>query len=169
MSENVMKQIHVEKVTVNIGVGEVGEGVERAVKLLKDMTGKDPVRTQSTMAAQGFGLREGLNVGAKVTLRGDDARDFLEKVLEANDNELSENCFDAQGNFSLGVSEYIDMPNMKYNPEIGMQGFEIAVTLHRPGYRVKDRKDADKLGEDHRISPDEAATFMQDEFGVALV
>lgn len=169
MSENVMKNIRVEKVTVNIGVGEVGEGVERAVKLLQDMTGKDPVRTESSRAAQGFGLREGLNIGAKVTLRGDDAEAFLEKVLEANDNELSEDCFDDQGNFSLGVSEYIDMPNMKYNPDIGMQGFEVAVTLERPGYRVKERKNAKKLGDGHRISPDEAATFVQDRFGVTLV
>ncbi len=57
---NDMKEIQVEKVTVNVGVGEVGEQVERAVDLLEKLTGKQPVKTESTDASQGFGLRSGL-------------------------------------------------------------------------------------------------------------
>jgi large subunit ribosomal protein L5 len=164
-----MTQIRVEKVTVNVGVGEVGQQVETAVKLLQDMTEKDPVRTQSSRDAQSFGMREGLNIGAKVTLRGEDAEAFLEYVFEANDNEVPEQVFDTQGNFSIGVSEYINMPNMQYDPDLGMIGFDVAVTLERPGYRVKKRKQADDLSDDHRISPDEAQAFVQDRFGVDVV
>ncbi len=163
---NKMKQIHVEKVTVNVGVGEVGQQVESAVKLLKDMTGKEPVRTESTRDAQGFGLREGLNIGAKVTLRRDDAEEFLEYVFEANENAVPARVFDTQGNFSIGVSEYINMPNMKYDPDLGMIGFDVAVTLERPGYRVQKRKNAEELSDDHRISPEEAQEFVEERFGV---
>lgn len=169
MSENEMKQIRVEKVTVNIGVGEVGQQVEKAANLLEEMTGKEPVRTESTRSAQSFGTREGLNIGAKVTLRGEDAEEFLEYVFEANDNEVPARVFDTQGNFSIGVSEYINMPNMQYNPDLGMIGFDVAVTLERPGYRVQKRKDADDLSDDHRISPEEAQEFVAERFGVDVV
>lgn len=169
MAENKMKEIRIAKVTVNIGVGQVGEDVEQAVNLLEDMTGNQAVRTESGDAAQGFGLRSGLNVGAKVTLRGDDAAEFLEHVFDAVDHEIPESNFDDQGNFSVGVGEYINMPNMQYDPDIGMVGFDVAVTLERPGYRVKDRKDEATLGDDHRISPEEAQTFVADRFGVDVV
>ncbi len=169
MAEHEMKEIHVEKVTVNIGVGEVGQEVEKAVKLLEKMTGNNAVKTESGMEAQGFGLRSGLDIGAKVTLRGDDAEEFLEHVFEANDHQIPETSFDDQGNFSLGVSEYINMPNLKYDPDLGMIGFDVAVTLERPGYRVQKRKDAETLSDDHRISPEEAQDYVQDRFGVEVV
>lgn len=166
---NEMKQIRIDKVTVNIGVGEVGQEVEKAVNLLEDMTGANAVKTESGTPAQGFGLRSGLNIGAKVTLRGEDAEEFLEYVFAAVDDQVDRNAFDTQGNFSLGVSEYINMPNMKYNPDIGMMGFEVAVTLERPGYRVQRRQDEKKMGDDHRISPEEAQAFVEDRFDVQVV
>lgn len=166
---NEMKQIHVEKVTVNIGVGQVGDEVQKAKNLLEDMTGNEAVTTESTAAAQSFGTRSGLNVGAKVTLRGEDAEEFLEYVFEAVDKEVDSSAFDTQGNFSLGVSEYINMPNMKYDPDLGMIGFDVAVTLERPGYRVQKREDEKKMGDEHRISQDEAREFVQERFGVELV
>lgn len=166
---NEMKQIHVEKVTVNIGAGEVGEPVQDAVNLLEDLTGKNAVKTQSGDDAKSFGMRSGLDVGAKVTLRGDDAAEFLELVFDAVDKELDGNAFDTQGNFSLGVGEYINMPNMKYDPDLGMIGFDVAVTLERPGYRVQKREDEKTMGDDHRISPEEAQEFVQERFGVDIV
>ncbi len=166
---NELQQIRVAKVTVNIGVGEVGEDVDRAVDLLETLTGKQPVKTESTGAAQGFGKRSGLNIGAKVTLRGEDAAEFLERVFAANDNEVPEGVFDTQGNFSIGVSEYIDMPGARYDPDIGMQGFDVAVTLERPGKRVAKRDDESDVGDDHAVTPDEAKEFVQDRFGVDLV
>lgn len=166
---NEMEQIRVAKVTVNKGVGEVGDRVDRAADLLEQLTGKQAVKTESTRAAQGFGLRGGLNIGAKVTLRGDDAEAFLERVFDANDDEIDASAFDTQGNFSLGVEEYIDMPGIDYDPDIGMEGFDVAVTLERPGYRVTKRKEGGEMGGDHRISPDEARSFVEDRFGVDVV
>ncbi|MDY6761545.1 MAG: 50S ribosomal protein L5 [Candidatus Nanohaloarchaea archaeon] len=166
---NEMTEIRVAKVTVNIGVGEVGDDVDRAVDLLETLTGKQAVKTESTSAAQGFGQRSGLNIGAKVTLRGDDAEEFLERVFAANDNRVKERVFDTQGNFSIGVDEYIDLPGTRYDPEIGMQGFDVAVTLERPGARVRKRDDESQVGEDHAVTPDEAKEFVQDRFDVELV
>lgn len=164
-----MKQIEISKVSVNISEGQVGDGVEKAFKLVKKLTDQEPVRVQSEEEAKSFGLREGLNVGASVTLRGEKARDFLEKILPASDKELSEDAFDSEGNFSLGISEYIDVPGVDYDADIGMKGFEVTVVLERPGYRVKKRnyKPSD-IGKDHKVSDEEAKEFVEDELGVEV-
>lgn len=164
-----MQQIRVAKVTVNIGVGEVGDAVDKAADLIETLTGSQAVKTESGKAAQGFGLRGGLNIGAKTTIRGETAEAFLEKVFEANGNEIAAKAFDTQGNFSLGVSEYIDMPGVKYAPDIGMQGFDVAVTLERPGKRVSKRKEPGEMGDAQRITPDEAQDFVRERFGVEVV
>lgn len=168
MSEE-MKQIEIAKVVVNIGAGEVGQEVETAYQLLEKLTDKQPVRTESEDEAQTFGLRSGLNIGAKVTLRGDEAREFLEKILPAADNQISSNAFDGNGNFSFGISEYIDVPGVDYDSDIGMRGFEVAVTLERPGYRVKKRDHKPSaLGQDHIVSDQEAEEFVEEELGAEV-
>lgn len=169
MPQHEMQKIRVEKVTVNIGIGHVGDDVEKAVTLLKKLTGENPVKTTATEEARQFGLRPGLNIGAKVTLRGETAEEFLARVLAAQDNEVPAAAFDRQGNFSLGVDEYIDMPDTRYDPDIGMQGFEVAVTLERPGYRVKKRKDPRDLGKQQKITPEDAQEFVRDRFDVEIV
>lgn len=168
--ENEMKEIEISKVSVNIGIGQVGEDVEKAVSLLEKLTGKQPIRTESTESSKGFGLRSGLNIGATVTLRGEEAREFVEKVLPAVDNEIDASSFDGNGNFGFGISEYIDVPGVDYDADIGMMGFEVNVKLERPGYRVK-RRDykPSHVGKEHRVSDEEAQEYMEDEFGVEVV
>jgi large subunit ribosomal protein L5 len=169
-TENVMQQIHIGKVTVNIGEGQVGDDVEKAVQLLEKLTGKAPVRTESRDESKTFGLRSGLNIGAMITLRGEEAREFLEKVLPAADNQLKASSFDGNGNFSFGISEYIDVPGVEYDADIGMKGFEVAVTLERPGYRVR-RRDfrPSDIGKEHRVTDEEAKEFVEEELGVEVV
>lgn len=165
---NEMKQIEVSKVTVNVGVGDVGDEVDKAVKLLESITGKKAVKTDSRAASKTFGKRSGLKLGAMVTLRGEEAEQFLEKVLPAADN-LDRDAFDGNGNFGFGISEYIDVPGVEYDSDIGMMGFEVAVNLERPGYRVKkrDHKPSD-IGKDHKVSDEEAREFVQDRFEVEV-
>lgn len=163
-----MKQIQVGKVVVNIGEGEVGKGVENAASLLKKITGKEPVRTESSDASKTFGLRQGLEIGAMVTLRGEEAREFLEKVAPAADG-ISENAFDGNGNFGFGVSEYIDVPGVDYDSDIGMKGFEVAVSLERPGYRVKRRDHKpSEIGKQHKVSDQEAREFVKNELALEV-
>lgn len=168
MSENVMKQIEVSKVTVNVGIGQVGEDVEKAVKLLEKITDKKAIRTESTDEAKGFGLRSGLNIGAMVTLRGEEAKEFIEKVLPAVE-EINSDAFDGDGNFAFGISEYIDVSGVDYDADIGMMGFEVTVNLERPGYRVNRRnyKPSD-IGKEHKVSDDEARKFIEKEFDVEV-
>lgn len=164
-----MKQIQIGKVVINAGVGQVGDEVEKSVKLLEKLTDKTPVRTESRQEAKTFGLRGGLEIGAKVTLRGDEAREFLEKVLPAADNEINAGAFDGNGNFGFGVSEYIDVPGVDYDSDIGMRGFEVYVTLERPGYRIKKRdyKPSD-IGKEQRVTDEEAREFVEEELGAEV-
>lgn len=165
---NVMKQIKVSKVVVNVGEGKVGQEVEKDVRLLEKLTGKQPVKTESTDAAKTFGLRQGLEIGAAVTLRGEEAEEFVKKVLPAA-NDITENSFDGNGNFSFGVDEYIDVPGVDYDSDIGMKGFEVTVVLERPGYRVNRRNHKpSELGKEHKVTDREAIEYAEEELGVEV-
>ncbi len=168
--ENPMKEPVIEKVTINIGVGEGGERLEKAVKLLEKLTGKKPVKTKTMKRIPAFGIRPRMFIGAKVTLRGKDAIEFLKKAFAAVENKIKASSFDNFGNFSFGIKEYIDIPGMKYDPEIGIFGMDICVTMGRRGYRVKRRRiKRAKVGKAHLLTKDEAIKFIKERFGVEVV
>lgn len=164
MTENEMKQIKVAKVTVNISEENVGDQVEDAYNLIEKLTGREPVRVESSEKAKTFGNRSGLNIAAMITLRGEEAVDFLEKVRPAIE-ELNADSF-SDGNFAFGISEYIDVPGVDYDADIGMKGFEVNVVLERPGYRVKKRDHKPtQVGDKHKVSNEEAIEFAEEELG----
>ncbi|HIE19266.1 TPA: 50S ribosomal protein L5, partial [Candidatus Bathyarchaeota archaeon] len=104
-----------------------------------------------------------------VTLRGERARTFLNRALQAVNNRVSKSSFDERGNFSFGIKEHIDLPGTKYSPELGIIGMDVSVVLERPGYRVKRRRRAkSKVGTEHLLSPDEAISFIREEFNVEI-
>ena len=172
---NPMRAIRIEKVTINIGVGEPGEKLEKAMEVLKRLlalVGIDqrPTKTKAKVRVQRWGIRPGLPIGVKVTVRGKKAYELLDLLFNAIDRRLSSRSFDENGNFSFGISEYIDIPGMKYDPAIGIFGMDVCVTLERPGYRVKRRKRRrSKIGKKHRINKDEAIEFVKETFGVEVV
>lgn len=167
--DNVMQKPRIEKVVVNIGVGESGERLGKAEKLLVLLTGKKPVRTVSTHKIPTWNLRKGEPIGCKVTLRKKDAVEFLKKGFVAVENKIRYSCFDGQGNLSFGIKEYIDFPGIKYDPEIGIFGLNICATIKRPGFRVKKRKEKkDRLPSKSIITNDEAIAFIKQEFGVEV-
>lgn len=164
-----MKAIRVAKVTLNIATGADPGKNDRALELSKRLTGKTPVKTLSGRKARTFRVRRGLPIGVKVTLRGDEAVAFLKKVLVAKENTLKPGNFDGEGNFGFGLTEYLDIPGMKYDPVIGMIGLNVGVTLERPGFRIKRRKiKKSKIGHDHRITKDAAIEFAQKTLGVKV-
>jgi len=170
MSENIMGNITIDKVVVNIGIGSAGDHLENAKSFLAKLTGRKPVLTQSKVRNPTWALRKGLNIGTKVTLRGDDATSFLKKSFEAEGNKLKESCFDGRGNFSFGVKEYIDFPGVKYDPQLGMLGFDVCVSLKRPGYRVTKRKiQSSKMDKSHIITNEEAIDFVKNNFKVKII
>jgi len=163
-SDNSMREIQVAKVTVNISEENVGDEVENAYELIEKLTGREPVRVETSENAKTFGNRSGLNIGAMITLRGEEAVEFVKKVRPAVEN-LDSSSF-SDGNFAFGISEYIDVPRVDYDADIGMKGFEVNVVLERPGYRVKKRDHKpSKVGEEHRVSNEEAIEFAEEELG----
>ena len=172
---NPMKKIRIEKVTLNIGVGEPGERLEKALEVLKRILAlaginQKPVKTKAKVRVQRWGIRPGLEIGAKVTVRGEKAVKLLNLLLDAVDRKIPERSFDERGNFSFGIREYIDIPGMKYDPNIGIYGLDVCVTLERPGYRVKRRKRRrSRVGKTHLITREEAIQYVKEAFGVEVV
>ncbi|MFH1403906.1 MAG: 50S ribosomal protein L5 [Candidatus Altiarchaeota archaeon] len=166
---NVMNTPRIEKLVVNIGVGQSGERLIRAEKLLEKFSSRKPVRTTSKHKIPVWGLRKGEPIGCKVTIRGEDAVELIKRGLYARDNKLPESCFGDDGNVSFGVREYIDIQGLKYDPEIGVFGMNFNITLERPGYRLKRRmRLKDKITPKRLVKQEEALSFMKEKFGVEI-
>jgi len=165
---NKMREIRIDKVTLNIGAGEPGQKLENARTLLNTVSGRKPVTTLARVRSPTWKIRKGDQIGAKVTLRGADAEDLLKRALECVDKKLNASIFDTGGNFAFGVREYIDFPGVKYDPKIGIMGFDVCVTLKRRGARVvrRRRAAAAKVANAHKISADEARSFVSERYGV---
>lgn len=167
---NSMRDIMIDKVVINIGVGEAGEKLMKAEKVLKLLTHRKPLRTLARTTNKDLGIREGSPIGCKVTLRGEDTLNFLRQAIWVKENKIAEYSFDAEGNFSFGIADYTDFKEMKYNPDIGIFGLDISVTLTRKGSRVKNRRRSrGKIPRYHRISHEEAKKFVKTKLNVEVV
>ncbi|MDD2643715.1 MAG: 50S ribosomal protein L5 [Methanobacteriaceae archaeon] len=167
---NPMDQIKISKATVNIGVGESGEKLTRALTLLENFTEQKPVKTFSKVTNPEFGIRKRQPIACKVTLRGEKADRVIKMVLDGINNKIKPTQFDAQGNLSFGIREHIDIPGMRYNPDIGIFGMNISVTFEKPGYRIAKRKIQNKkIPQKHKITPEQTMKFMEDNFNVNYV
>ena len=166
---NGMKQIRIEKLTLNIGAGKDQNKLENGMKVLKSITGINPVKTFTQKRIPSWGLRPGLPIGCKITLRKEQAIEMMKKLLEARDNILKDGQFDDFGNIAFGIPEYIDIPTVKYDPKIGIMGLEVCITLQRPGFRIKKRRiKKKKIPKRHTIAKEEAIDFMQKNFNVKV-
>ncbi|MBE6514106.1 MAG: 50S ribosomal protein L5 [Candidatus Methanomethylophilaceae archaeon] len=165
-----MRDLKVEKVVVNIGVGEAGERLVKAEKVLEMVTGQKPVETVSKTVNRDLGIRQGMPLGCKVTLRGETAEDFVRKALVIREMRVPEYSFDKEGNMSFGISDYTDFEGMKYDPEIGIFGMDISVVLRRPGNRITQRALLKRrIPKSHRVDRAEAIEFMKEKFEVQVV
>tara|TARA_Y100000310_G_scaffold342365_1_gene445325 strand:- start:333 stop:848 length:516 start_codon:yes stop_codon:yes gene_type:complete len=166
---NIMKNIRIEKITLNIGCGKDQSKLEKAVKLIKNIAGINPIKTITQKRIPEWSLRPGLPVGCKITLRKKAAKDLLIRLLKSKDNRLDEKNFSKSGSLSFGIPEYIDIPDVKYDPEIGIIGLEISVTLERPGFRIKRRKvSKKKIPKRHDITKEDAIEFIKKEFKIKM-
>lgn len=167
---NVMQKPRIEKLTLNIGAGRDTQRLDKGVLLLKAITGIEPVRTVTQKRIPNWGLRPGLPIGCKLTLRKQKAQELLKRLLEAKEFSLKPTQFDDAGNISFGIQEYIDIPGVNYDPNIGIIGLEVCVTLEKPGYRIKRRRlRRTKIARKHVVSRKEAMQFMQEAFNVKMV
>ncbi|MBN2111524.1 50S ribosomal protein L5 [Candidatus Woesearchaeota archaeon] len=166
---NKMEEVRIEKVTLNIGAGKDQNKLEKGLSLIKSITGIPPVKTITNKRIMGWGLRPGLPIGCKVTLRKKPAMDIIPRLLHAKDNLLTERNFDNSGNVSFGIPEYIDIKDAKYDAKIGVMGLEVCITFEKAGYRVKKRKiRRTQIGKNHTVTKEEAIKFMKNNFNVKI-
>lgn len=168
-TKNPQRAIKIEKITLNIGVGQAGDKLEKAKKLLNNITNKKPVQTTTQKRIPTWGLRPNLPIGVKVTLRDNQAKLLLTRLFAALDNEISEKKFDRFGNFAFGIPEYIDIPGVAYDIDIGIIGLEVAVTLKRAGFRIKKRRiKPSKIKQSHMVTKKEAIDYLKDNYNVKI-
>jgi large subunit ribosomal protein L5 len=166
---NPMREVYVDKVVVHMGVGEGGDKLSRAVDIMRQITGNNPVRSNAKKTNPAFGIRKGAPISCKVTLRGKKAGDFLATALAITDRKVAPGQFDRSGNFSFGIEEHTDFPGMSYDPQIGIYGMDINVILARKGIRVARRHiEQHKLPEKQQVKPGDAMNFLQEKYQVEV-
>lgn len=165
-----MLKPRIEKVVVNLNVGKSGEPLDKASHVLNELTDQTPVKKKAKKTIRDFGIREGDPISAVVTLRKQKAVDFLKKVLPVVDNKISRASFDKQGNFAFGIKEHIEIAGVKYDPDVGIFGMDICVTMTRPGYRIKTRRRKNsQIGPNHVLTPDESVAYVKHSLGVEVI
>lgn len=169
VQENPMKELKIGKVVVNIGLGKSGEAIERGKKVLEQVTDQKPAQTRAKKAVRDFGIHKGEPIGVVVTVRGPEAEELISKLLTAREKKLAMSCFDERGSVSFGIKEHIEIPGIKYDPEIGILGMNVSVLLQRPGYSVSRRaRRTSRVGRGQRVSRQEAVDFFTEKLGVTV-
>ena len=152
-----------------MGIGKSGDIIDVAKRALEQISGKKPSTRNAKETQRDWGVRKGEPIGVAVTVRGEDAKVLLKRLLEAKGNTVNGKSFDNFGNFSFGINEHIDIPDVKYEPSIGILGLGISIALTRPGYGIRKRsKHKASVGKSHVISNQEAKDYLVKEFGVTV-
>ena len=160
-TENPTRKIRIEKIVFN--VGGTAEQLEKGVKLLGLITEKNPAEMKSHKRIPAFGVRPKLEVGAVVTIR-ENVNEVLKRMLTAIDNKLKKKQI-STNNFSFGIKEYIEIPGMEYQRDIGIMGLDVTVVFKRAGRRVGIRKiKTGKVPARQRINKEEIIKFMEENF-----
>lgn len=164
-----MREPYIAKVVVDMCTGG-GEALARATTILEGLSGQTPTQSRARQTVRDFGIRKREAIAVRVTLRHKKAEEFLVKALKAKEDILLIKNWDLDGNFAFGIAEHINIPDVKYDPQLGIQGMNITVCLERPGFRVKRRRRRKtKVPYRHRLTADESMVFVKNKFGIEIL
>lgn len=138
IKQNPMREIEIEKMVLNCG--GIGDKLEKSIKLLEIVTKRKIQRLKSTKRIPAFAIAPGKESGCKVTIRGQEKiKNLLKRFFAVLENEISEKKI-TENHFAFGIPEYIEIPGLEYNRDVGILGFEVDVVFKRKGKRVKMKK-----------------------------
>lgn len=168
VSSNPMRNIRIAKLCINTCVKPREAKLEKAAKVLEQLTGQIPFKSKSRLTIRGWGIRRNEEISTSVSVRGEKAYKLLENALKVKEFALPTTCFSNTGCFGFGIDEHIDL-EIKYDPAFGIFGLNYYVVLDRPGARIsKRRRCKSRVGNKQRITAEDAQKWFVENFDGVL-
>jgi len=163
---NPMKAPKLEKVVLNCG--GIEDKLEKSVKLLGILTGKRIREVVSSKRIPALGVRPGLKTGCMITIRGPEAEVILKRMFGAVNNKIKKKQIVKNG-FSFGIKEYLEIPDMEYQRDIGILGLDVTAVFRRPGKRVALKKiKRGRLPEKQKVTQEEIIDYLQNKLKIEV-